>query len=118
MIWRRIERDAFVSAPTLLNCSGDGGSPVRRCAGKATIACCSGQAAGCSAARRNPLTVGACISGSHFGDIFSPISDAMILPSEACGVSPADTSRVLAPYRLIQLVICAILYLIFGIIMA
>ena len=65
-----------------------------------------------------PLTVGACISGSHFGDIFSPISDAMILPSEACGVSPADTSRVLAPYRLIQLVICAILYLIFGIIMA
>lgn len=65
-----------------------------------------------------PLTVGACISGSHFGDIFSPISDAVILPSGACDVSPVDTSKVLTPYRLIQLAICALLYLAFGIAMA
>ncbi len=61
-----------------------------------------------------PLTIGACISGAHFGDLFSPISDSVILPSESMGISPVETSRVLVPYRLIQLVICAVVFLICG----
>lgn len=61
-----------------------------------------------------PLTIGACISGSHFGDLFSPVSDSVILPSSAMGVDPVDTSKALVPYRLIQLVIVSALYLVFG----
>lgn len=64
-----------------------------------------------------PLTIGACISGSHFGDLYSPISDSVILPSEACDKSPVEITKVLTPYRLIQLVLCAVLYFVFGIIL-
>lgn len=64
-----------------------------------------------------PLTIGACISGSHFGDLYSPISDNVIMPSEACDMNPVDISKLLTPYRLIQLVICAVLYLVAGMIM-
>lgn len=61
-----------------------------------------------------PLTIGACISGSHFGDLYSPISDDIIMPAEACDVSPIEISKMLTPYRLAQLALCAVLYLIFG----
>lgn len=61
-----------------------------------------------------PLTIGACISGAHFGDLFSPISDSVILPSSAMGVDPVDTSKALVPYRLAQLVICSAAFLLAG----
>ncbi len=61
-----------------------------------------------------PLTVGAIISGSHFGDLFSPVSDSVILPSSAMGVDPVETSKALVPYRLIQFVITCALFLIAG----
>lgn len=64
-----------------------------------------------------PLTIGACISGSHFGDLYSPISDNVIMPSEACDISPVEVSKLLTPYRLTQLVLCAVLYLVFGMIL-
>lgn len=61
-----------------------------------------------------PLTIGACISGSHFGDLFSPVSDSVILPSSAMGIDPVDTSKALIPYRLVQLVIVSAMYLVAG----
>ncbi|MCC8060510.1 MAG: Na+/H+ antiporter NhaC family protein [Clostridiales bacterium] len=56
------------------------------------------------------LTIGACVSGSHFGDLPSPVSDNIIMPSEAAGISPVELSRALLPYRLIQAVICCVAF--------
>jgi len=64
-----------------------------------------------------PLTIGACISGSHFGDLYSPISDSIIMPSQASDISPITLSHALTPYRLIQLAICTVLFVIFGYVM-
>ena len=57
-----------------------------------------------------PLTTASMLSGSLFGDQFSPISDNIILPSTSAGVDPVDLSKILVPYRMITLVICTILY--------
>ena len=61
-----------------------------------------------------PLTIGACVSGSHFGDLSSPVSDNIIMPSEAADISSVDLSKALLPYRLIKVVICCAAFLIFG----
>ena len=67
-----------------------------------------------------PLTlcIGACVSGAQFGDLSSPLSDNMIMPSASAGVSPVDTAKCLLPYRLITLVITALIFLAVGFIMA
>ena len=64
------------------------------------------------------LTIGACVSGAQFGDLSSPLSDNMIMPSASAGVSPVDTAKCLLPYRLITLAITAVIFLIAGFIMA
>lgn len=64
------------------------------------------------------LTIGACVSGSHFGDLSSPVSDNIIMPSEAAGISPVELSRALLPYRLIQAVICCVAFFAAGCAMA
>lgn len=61
-----------------------------------------------------PLTIGAIISGSHFGDLSSPISDSVILPSSSMGIDPVENSKALVPYRLVQLVVVAVAYLVAG----
>lgn len=63
------------------------------------------------------LTIGACVSGAQFGDLSSPLSDNMIMPSASAGVSPVDTAKCLLPYRLITLAITAVIFLIAGFIM-
>ena len=64
-----------------------------------------------------PLVVGACVSGSHFGDLTSPVSDNIIMPSEAAGISPVDLSKGLLPYRVVSVIITAIAFLVAGMIM-
>ena len=64
------------------------------------------------------LTIGACVSGAQFGDLSSPLSDNMIMPSASAGVSPVDTAKCLLPYRLITLAITAVIFLLAGFIMA
>ena len=63
------------------------------------------------------LTIGACVSGSHFGDLCSPVSDNIIMPSESADISPVDLSKALLPYRAIQCVICSAAFLIAGFVM-
>ncbi len=60
------------------------------------------------------LIIGACVSGAQFGDLSSPLSDNMIMTSVGSGVNPIDTAKCLLPYRIITLIITAILFLIFG----
>jgi Na+/H+ antiporter NhaC len=60
------------------------------------------------------LVVGAVVSGSHFGDLTSPVSDNIIMPSEAAGISPVDLSKGLLPYRVVSIVITAAAFLIAG----
>lgn len=64
-----------------------------------------------------PLCIGACVSGAQFGDLSSPLSDNMIMPSASAGVSPVDTAKCLLPYRLITLGITAVVFLVVGFIM-
>ena len=64
------------------------------------------------------LTIGACVSGAQFGDLSSPLSDNMIMPSASAGVSPVDTAKCLLPYRLITLAITAVIFLVVGFVMA
>ncbi|MEY8336481.1 Na+/H+ antiporter NhaC family protein [Lachnospiraceae bacterium 62-35] len=61
-----------------------------------------------------PLTTAAMLSGSLFGDQSSPISDNVILPATSAGVDPVDLSKIMAPYRLITFIICAVLYGVLG----
>ncbi len=63
------------------------------------------------------LTIGACVSGSHFGDLSSPVSDNIIMPAEAAGISAVELSRALLPHRLIQAGICCVAFLIAGFVM-
>lgn len=64
-----------------------------------------------------PLTIGACVSGAQFGDLSSPLSDNMIMSSTASGVSPVDTARCILPYRIVTLVLTAVVFLIAGFIL-
>ncbi len=64
-----------------------------------------------------PLVVGACVSGSHFGDLTSPVSDNIIMPSEAAGISAIDLSKGLLPYRVVSVIITAIAFLVAGMVM-
>ena len=61
-----------------------------------------------------PLMVGACVSGSHFGDLSSPVSDNIIMPSEAAGISAVETAKILLPYRLIKVVLVCAAFLVAG----
>lgn len=63
------------------------------------------------------LSIGACVSGAQFGDLSSPLSDNIIMPSASAGVSPVDTAKCLLPYRLGTLVITAVIFLIVGMVM-
>ena len=63
------------------------------------------------------LTFGACYSGSQIGDHTSPISDVIIMISGSNELDPVETSKSFMPYRLIQFGICAVLFLVCGIIM-
>ncbi len=60
------------------------------------------------------LTFGACYSGSQFGDQTSPISDVLIMLSGSNEMDPVEMSKAFMPYRMVQWVICAALFLIFG----
>jgi len=64
-----------------------------------------------------PLMVGACVSGSHFGDLSSPVSDNIIMPSEVAGISPVDLSKALLFYRIPQAIICCVAFVVAGYIM-
>ncbi len=61
-----------------------------------------------------PLTVGAIISGSVFGDQSSIISDSVIVTSSVTGVDPVTHVKTQLPYTLIALSISAALYLVIG----
>jgi len=63
------------------------------------------------------LTIGACVSGSHFGDLSSPVSDNIIMPAEAADISPVELSKALLPHRLIQAGICCVAFLVAGMLM-
>ena len=63
------------------------------------------------------LTIGACVSGSHFGDLSSPVSDNIIMPSESAGISPVELSKALLPHRLIQAAICCVAFIVAGFMM-
>jgi tetracycline resistance efflux pump len=65
-----------------------------------------------------PLTTAAMLSGSLWGDQSSPISDNIILPSTSAGIDPVELAKLVFPYRVISFVICVVLYLALGFVVA
>ena len=61
------------------------------------------------------LTLGALVGGSTFGDVSSPLSDIVIESAMGAGVDVMDLGKAQLLPRVILAIICAILYLIFGI---
>lgn len=60
------------------------------------------------------LTFAATYSGAQWGDQLSPLSDVTIENSAANGVSPIEVSTGILPYRIIDGVLCIILFTVFG----
>ena len=63
------------------------------------------------------LTFAATYSGAQWGDQFSPLSDVTIENSAANGVSPVEVSAGILPYRVIDGVLCIILFAVLGFIL-
>lgn len=63
------------------------------------------------------LTFAATYSGAQWGDQFSPLSDVTIENSAANGVSPVEVSTGILPYRVIDGVLCIILFTVCGFIL-
>ena len=63
------------------------------------------------------LTFAATYSGAQWGDQFSPLSDVTIENSAANGVSPVEVSAGILPYRIIDGVLCIILFAVLGFIL-
>ena len=63
------------------------------------------------------LTFGAVYSGCQWGDQTSPISDVLIENAGANEVDAIELSACFMPYRLVQLAVCAVLYVALGIIL-
>lgn len=63
------------------------------------------------------LTFAATYSGSQWGDQLSPLSDVTLENSGANGVNPVDVSQGILPYRILDGILCVILFTVFGFIL-
>lgn len=63
------------------------------------------------------LTFAATYSGSQWGDQLSPLSDVTLENSGANGVNPVDVSQGILPYRILDGILCIILFTVFGFIL-
>lgn len=63
------------------------------------------------------LVFAATYSGSQWGDQLSPLSDVTLENSGANGVGPVEVFHAILPYRLIDGVLCVVLFALFGFIL-